>query len=68
MMNSVEIDYGMDKLIDDCGTIKVNAAVSVKKLKEKNGNVENLSGGNYDFPVLGSFLSDVDELNYGVYN
>ena len=40
--------------------VKIDAIVSVKKLKEKYGDVKNIGGGNYDFLVLGNFLGDVE--------
>ena len=47
----------MDKLIESCNT--------TKKVKEKHDDVKNIGSGNYDVLVLGDFISDMDELNYG---
>ena len=66
MIDLVEINYQVNKLIESCGTAKVDAAVSVKKLKENYGDIENLIDKNYDFLVFENFISDMDELNYGV--
>ena len=64
VMGLVEINCGVDKLIEGCGAVKVDAIINVEKVKEKYGDVGNLNSGNYDFMVLGNFLGDMDELNY----
>ena len=43
-MDSVEINCEVDKLIEGCGTTKVDTVVNVEKLKKKYGDVENLVG------------------------
>ena len=65
-MGLIEINCEVDKLIEICDTVKVDAVVSVKKVKEKHGDVKNIGNSNYDFLLLGDFLGDMDELNYGV--
>ena len=64
VMGLVEINCEMDTLIEDYGTTKIDAIVSVGKIKGKHSDVENLSSGNYYFLVLADFISDMDELNY----
>ena len=59
MIDLVEINCRVDKLIEDCSTAKVDTVVSVEKLKQDHGDVENLSGENYYFLLLGDFLSRV---------
>ena len=65
-MTLAEINCEVDKLIEDCGTVKVDAIINVEKVKEKHGDVENLGSKNYDFLVLGDFIGVMDELNYEV--
>ena len=64
----VENNCGVDDLVENCDIAKVNTVVNVNQLTQKHGDVKNLDGGNYGFLVLGDFISDIDELNYGVSN
>ena len=59
MIELVEINCRVGKLIENCDTAKVDTVVSMEKLKQNHGDIENLSGGNYYFLLLGDFLSDV---------
>ena len=63
------MNCGLDKLIEICGTTKIDAIVSVEKVKEKHSDIENPSGGKLWFSSVGRFFfCDVDELNYGEFD
>ena len=68
MKEESEFTGEIETVIENCGTTKIDIVVCVKKLKEKDSDVKSIGGGNYDLLVLGGFLNDVEELNYGVYN
>ena len=49
-------NYGVDNLVENCGSAKIDMIVNVNQSTQKSGNVENISGGNYDFVISGDFF------------
>ena len=68
VMKLVGINCGVDKLVEDCNTVQIDAVVNVNQSTQKYGDVKNIGSGNYNFVILGDFISDMDELNDGVSN
>ena len=66
VLNSINLT--LDKLIEDCGTALMNEIVRVDKLKLDCGDVENIIGDNYDFVILRDFISEMNELNFEMFN
>ena len=65
VMELVDINYDVDDLVENCDTAKVDVVVNVNQSTQKYGDVKNLGGRNYDFLILGDFISDMHEWNYG---
>ena len=51
----VDINYGVDDLVKNCDRFKIDAIVNMNQSTKEYGDSENISGGNYDFVIMGDF-------------